>query len=372
MITSYTKRAPSSFLALACLWTGTLFMQMSSICGQNLNVDTFSSSVSPHQVFDVFFLDSTNGWMAVTDHNRSLGYILQTRDGGSSWRRVEAPSDIRQLFFTDSENGWALQWVNNAKLNGTSIHLLRTTDGGDHWNEPSMAAVITSTEKTHEYIISMAFTNKSDGWLVGGGAGASGFILRTKDGGMSFSRVNRSVPGCLGVSAGPKRGILVFGIGSVLRSVDDGEKWASSINPEMLGVNPDAFVMNSARFLQDGRGWLVGQAGWGAILATRDSGQSWHQEFEDKGGTLFEDLWVVDSKRRCAVGNTTLLFCTNNDGLAWSSTEVLPRPTLGQSRLFKRLVLLASGRGWVVRYGGYLYRTSDGGDTWQEFDPISK
>jgi photosystem II stability/assembly factor-like uncharacterized protein len=34
--------------------------------------------------------------------------------------------------------------------------------------------------------------------------------------------------------------------------------------------------------------------------------------------------------------------------------------------------MLVSGRGWTVRFGGFLYQTSDGGQTWQGIDPIKE
>jgi hypothetical protein len=127
-----------------------------------------------------------------------------------------------------------------------------------------------------------------------------------------------------------------------------------------------------AAFLKDGRGWLVGQDNGGPILTTRDFGRSWRKEFEDEGGTVLQKIWLLDNKRRCAVGNSTLLFCTMDDGLTWISKDVLPPPSIGQSRLFRNIVLLDSGHGWVLRYGGYLYATNNDGQSWRQFDPIGQ
>jgi photosystem II stability/assembly factor-like uncharacterized protein len=76
-------------------------------------------------------------------------------------------------------------------------------------------------------------------------------------------------------------------------------------------------------------------------------------------------------KYGCVVGYSTHMFCTTDEGVTWTSKDVLPVRSNGQSDFFKNLVILESGRGWVLREGGYLYRTIDSGLTWHVLDPIN-
>jgi photosystem II stability/assembly factor-like uncharacterized protein len=338
-----------------------------------LNVDSFSNSVSSHEVLSLFFLDANHGWMTATDHGTEVSYVLRTQDGGQSWQKFETLSGMRQLYFNDANQGWGLRWSGRSNSPDRRIDLVSTKDGGEHWASVSPEAAVGSTEQTHEFAMSMAFSSQSEGWLVGEGPGQRGFIFHTVDAGRTFTRpkgLPDPLSNCFGVYASPKTGVLIFGLGFVLRSTDEGRTWTSPIDTRKWGISELAFIASSAKFLSDGRGWLAGQAGGGAILATRNSGASWRIEFEDKEGTIFEDLWLKDAKRRCAVGNSTLLFCTDDDGLAWSSKNVLPPQSTGQSRIFRRIVLLDSGKGWVVRFGGYLYGTTDGGQIWHALDPL--
>lgn len=333
-----------AFLSLASACASLGLTPATSTRNQQLNVDTFSTSVSPHEVSDLFFLDSLRGWMTVTDHRTGATYVVRTRDGGQSWEKFDALPGMHQLYFIDAERGWGLHWYREPTWPGTRVKLVATKDGGEHWTPLSAEIVFKSIRPMGEFITSMAFSSESEGWLVGE------VMFETNDGGRTFTRVERA-HNCSGVYASTKTGIIVYGLGFVLRSVDHGKTWASPIDIEKLGINRSAFITSSARFLSDGRrGWLAGQAGYGAILITHDYGKSWRTEFEDKGGTIFEDLWLTDSKRRCAVGNSTQLFCTDSDGSTWSSTNVLPSPSVGQSPIFKSIVLLDSGRGWIVRY----------------------
>jgi photosystem II stability/assembly factor-like uncharacterized protein len=289
-------------------------------------------------------------------------------NGGGSWQQITSPFGLTRLFFVSRERGWALQRITDSKLNQTSVHLLATKDGGQHWNELSERPLVDSVEQTHEVIIAMAFMDDLHGWFVGGGPKNTGFILQTNDGGKSFQRIDRAVSAPLGLTAGAKTGVLIFGMGFVSRSADMGKNWESPITSEKLGVDPDAFIMFSSKFVPDGHGWLVGQAKYGVILGSQDFGQTWRIAFKDMTHyTLFQDIWRVNSQELCAVGNTTFFFCSMDGGSTWSSRDVLPPPeAAGQSTGFFKLVLLNSGRGWVVRDGGYLYRTADSGRTWKE------
>src|SRR6201989_3172723 len=80
----------------------------------------------------VFFLDQNRGWAA-----GSKGTLLQTSDGGNTWKPHGAPGKdaIRDLFFVDERNGWMVVEVNAYELKDKDPrgYLMKTTDGGEHW-----------------------------------------------------------------------------------------------------------------------------------------------------------------------------------------------------------------------------------------------
>ena len=61
----------------------------------------------------VFFLDQNRGWAA-----GSKGTLLQTSDGGNTWKPRGASSNdvVRDLFFVDERNGWMVVEVNVYEL----------------------------------------------------------------------------------------------------------------------------------------------------------------------------------------------------------------------------------------------------------------
>jgi photosystem II stability/assembly factor-like uncharacterized protein len=212
------------------------------------------------------------------------------------------------------------------------------------------------------------------GWIVGDAGGKTGIILETSDGGRTFKKPDalpQAISACFGVYVRREVGALVFGIGFVLRSADKSRTWQSPVDLQLLGIKEVAFNVSSAAFLNDGRGWLVGQGSKGGIvLVTQDFGQSWRTEFESGSAANFRSIWILDGKHRCVVGSRTSMFCTIGDGHTWNSRGVLSAPLVEQSHVFKNLVILASGRGWVIQEGGYLYQTDDSGLTWHDFDPM--
>jgi photosystem II stability/assembly factor-like uncharacterized protein len=338
--------------------------------------DDFSYSISPHEGVDLFFLDTTHAWMAVTDHgNHDSGYILRTQNGGITWRRFKSPDGLKKLFFINRERGWALRWSPDDSSDRTRIDILTSADGGENWMQISTEPSVLSSKEEPQHLTSMTFMDEEYGWIVGEGRGGAGIILETSDGGRTFKKpysLSQAIPSCLGVYARRDVGALVFGIGYVLRSADKGKTWQSPVDLQLLGIKEAAFNVSSAAFLNDGRGWLVGQGSKGGIiLRTQDLGQSWQTEFESRSGANFSSIWLLDGKRRCVVGYRTRMFCTTDDGHNWSSKDVLPAPSVGQADFFKNIVILESGRGWVIREGGYLYQTDDSGVTWHDLDPMN-
>ncbi len=87
-----------------------------------------------------FYLDADHWWFTAVDQRSAGEPVAQTRpavartsDGGKTWQ-VFKPKDaptILQMTFTDADHGWALAIIGP---DNTNI-LLRTTDGGAHWDQ---------------------------------------------------------------------------------------------------------------------------------------------------------------------------------------------------------------------------------------------
>ena len=81
----------------------------------------------------VLFIDQNRGWAV-----GSKGTVLQTVDGGNTWKlRGAATNDVvRDIFFIDNNNGWLVCAVNAYELKTKEqprAYLMKTTDSGEHW-----------------------------------------------------------------------------------------------------------------------------------------------------------------------------------------------------------------------------------------------
>ncbi|HEX9141338.1 MAG TPA: hypothetical protein VF833_03850, partial [Gaiellaceae bacterium] len=88
-----------------------------------------------YQVVD--FISRTNGWVAVEDAaGRAL---LRTTDGGDHWERLALPRGTTyQMKFVDAKTGWLVGAIDDpAGCLGAncSLAVLRTTDGGGTWEQ---------------------------------------------------------------------------------------------------------------------------------------------------------------------------------------------------------------------------------------------
>jgi photosystem II stability/assembly factor-like uncharacterized protein len=99
------------------------------------------------------------------------GSLLRSTDGGAHWERVPVAERTRleRVAFVDASTGWIL----GQRLDGTSVVLL-TTDGGGTWRERGLPA---------RDVRAIHFVNQELGWAVGRQT-----ILVTRDGGKNWRR----------------------------------------------------------------------------------------------------------------------------------------------------------------------------------------
>lgn len=99
------------------------------------------------------------------------GVVLSSGDGGESWSLAAhsaSAAGIQSLAFPAGSRGWAV---------GDGGRILQTPDGGRTWRLRETIG--------QSYLSAVAFPSKLEGWIVGG----EGTLLRTSDGGAHWSAV---------------------------------------------------------------------------------------------------------------------------------------------------------------------------------------
>ena len=152
--------------------------------------------------------------------------------------------------------------------------------------------------------------------------------------------------------------IVVGERGHILVSSDDGASWKLAEVPTR--------VMLTAIYMHDAEtGWAVGHDA--VILRTADGGETWtkvHEAPEEELPLL--DVWFRDGQRGLAVGAYGYALATEDGGETWTSHAISEDdfhlnalvPAKDRENGFERLYIAAEA--------GVIYRSDDGGETWQE------
>jgi len=262
------------------------------------------------------------------------GAVARTIDGGVTWTPVPTPVGD-SLQFRDVHAFSADVAALLTAGNGSDSRLYHTADGGSTWT----LAYLMQDERG--FLDCLDFWDER-GFAYGDSFDGSPFVLRTEDGGRSWSRVGRG-----------------------------------SLPPALEGEGGFAASGTCARAGDGGVGWIATGAGGAArVLRTEDYGASWRAaeapvvrgaaaglttvSFRDDlvGIALGGDLAQMDA-------HTDNVVRTDDGGVSWSAGDRprLPGPVYGSDWVRGTDVVV------VVGPGGADW-SPDGGSSWMALDTL--
>jgi photosystem II stability/assembly factor-like uncharacterized protein len=173
----------------------------------------------PQYVYDnaclyaVDFIDATTGWACgyyqPSENSNGLPGIFVTTNGGLTWAKEKVPAEaqeISDLQFLDASDGWAVGTSYDENDNLQQGWVLHTTDGGQTWNRlTALSNVLADT---------VSFTDASDGWI----GGLNG-VWATTDGGASWQQVAGG-EGVTAIAATDASHVWAFGDGFLISPLD--------------------------------------------------------------------------------------------------------------------------------------------------------
>jgi photosystem II stability/assembly factor-like uncharacterized protein len=227
-------------------------------------------------------------------------------------------------------------------LLGTHVGLYSSSDGGRSWSFEGLSG---------KDAMNLARPSKGVVWTAG-----HSVLARSTDGGASWSDVRPTGLPTLdvhGFAVDPKRPQTLYAAVAgqgLYRSTDGGASFAivsKTVGPAVmaLAVTPDAHIL--AGDMQKG------------LLASRDNGKTWHRTLAQ--GVMGLALNPADPKR--AIATASGIFVSNDQGESWR--EVLPLSAGGGPVAWSPSNPEIA---YVVSFDRTLYKTMDGGATWQ---PVS-
>ncbi len=286
-----------------------------------------SSPLTISNLNSVFFIDNKYGWISGED-----GTLLHTTNGGTNWVKQLLPShnNLTSIFFVDKNIGWC---------SGQTIY--KTTDDGESWIYQNTPANVNS----------IYFIDANTGWAVGYG----GMILKTIDGenwlikpsGTSYDLYTiHFVNSKIGFVTG-KRTIYVSGYGSfssrkILKTTDGGESW-SELN--LSSSNYSYIFPADIYFANQNTGWACN---YGLpLIKTTDGGNTWF-ELNFNGG---KSIYFTDSSTGWIVTGSEKIYKSTDGGITWSEQQS------GVISGLNSLYFINDCTGWVVGENGTILST---------------
>ena len=265
------------------------------------------------------FVTASTGYALVTRLGRN--WIFKTVDGAGNWQLQDtgpAPPGDPDVDFADARHGVI-------SFFGPSLVAYRTSDAGLHWRPllvPGDAFAVT-------------FANADSGWALTWNPSTQDLqLLSTRDGGATW--IERVWP--------------------------SGAYWVGRGG------------MGALAFKSSGQGWTAGVGDQPRLLGTVDGGSSWRSMAVEippgalsalpEGTQVFITQLTLMPQRGifAVVSDLTgdLIGLTSMDsGQTWRTLAPAPEPTR-----YADISFADDTHWWASRYG-YLFKTSDGGQTWQ-------
>jgi photosystem II stability/assembly factor-like uncharacterized protein len=245
---------------------------------------------------------------------------------------------IEDLAFPGPNSGWMI----------ASGHLYRTSDAGLTWQNTKL--------ETEPEFKSLSFSDQRNGWAAGWG----GVIYHTDDGGLSWSKQNSGttvdlwkiffVDATHGWATGGRTGSKWHSV--MLATNDGGTSWKTLSNESDL-------TLHDVTFVDECRGWGLDMRKR-KVVHTNDGGQTWTTQVELEKS--YDSMFFLNSDEGWLVGEAVVH--TNDGGQAWNVQ------TADEFAYSLRKAIFADNlRGWAIGDSKEgkpsVFRTSDGGSTWQ-------
>ncbi len=296
--------------------------------------------VTDRPLFGVSFADNNNVF-AVGGNGSVTGYgvMVKSSDAGATWSTVDIGFPVLRLNtikFTSPLVGYAA---------GFSLNIIKTTDGGATWtnlfpNLPEAVRNYVTSQPTQEFW-DLDFSDDNNGYVVG----YNGQVLKTTDGGATWTHKPNFGTGTyrdIDVRSESLAYLALHG-NNLQKSTDGGMTWANMTYPTV------AAHFFSTYFINDNTGFATGQpvAGQpGYVLKTTD-GANWTNTALGATGQIFNRVVFVSNTNGFIVGAGGKIFTTTNSGGTWSE---MTSGTTNQLRNFdySNNVRIAVGDGGAI------------------------
>ncbi|MGN8225831.1 T9SS type A sorting domain-containing protein [Gracilimonas sp. BCB1] len=364
------------------------------------------SSFNFNNFNDIEFLDAQNGWVASAD-----GEVLFTADGGESWNSVTAGTeDLLDFHIVNDTTFWVA---------GESGSLYKSTDAGSSWESALQIDTVSyggfQSLNSSDDLYNMAFADDQTGYVIGEtyNSGFVGFILKTTDGGSTWSVIDYEFKHLFyDIELGSNGEIILAGgadsftettQNAILVSSDEGTSWniltdgsgpltwfdIDEFEGSWLAVGASGatasftladdtlssdlitgFNIADVSFINGSQGAFVTEGRvHGKVFTTTDGGATWENHLILEGRKDFKAVAYVDNNNIWAVGtdhytggSVWLVYHSSDQGATWNKVDT----GFAEHEKTNNLedVQFIDAQIGFIKAEDMLLKTTDGGSTW--------
>ncbi|MCZ7604081.1 MAG: YCF48-related protein [Melioribacteraceae bacterium] len=303
------------------------------LCNQSI----ISQNISETNLYDLDFVDSSNGYMLVSGYQ-----FVKTTDGGETWKLLPTKFDewINNFQFPSVDTGYATNYYSNV--------LFRTINGGNTWD---------SIGVFENEIREMEFVDSKVGFITG--ANNSKNIYKTQNAGLNwyplFTGSNQFSTSDIEVIE--ENNIYVTSwCCDLAKSTDGGENWEinSTILMVMLSFQDMLFVNSEVGFIYGlGIDPFTREGDYPIIGRTTDGGENWETRYFKKN-TSISDFYFNDKNNGWILTRNKIFYSTDN----FITKDSIDIP-------LHRFVFLSDSLSYGITENLF-YKSSDGWKTFEE------
>ncbi|MEO8168225.1 MAG: YCF48-related protein, partial [bacterium] len=231
---------------------------------------------------------------------------------------------------------------------------------------PALAQWTQQPFPSTESLWEVRFVNSSTGWVLGAKK-----IYKTVDGGMNWTSQDSVLANGGSALCALNSSVALYSDwkGRIRKTSDGGMTWRT--------VDTTAFTFNEIEFPTSQVGYAAG-ADYASttnpciLRKTIDGGESWQTIFSTNAGGDFEAVSFLNADRGWILSYAGLVFRTTNGGSSWEFQDTVGMS--GTSYPMRDIVFTTPDSGWAV--GGIagtsaIARTTNGGSTWTKSSGIA-